>query len=129
MRIDDWFPSQGSGPVDVNTLRVVFGAGQTFIQEDLPLKTPTIVTQDADASTVREIQVLDPAIHKTILFNDADRIAVVKLGPAASLIDFSFKLAIDERFTLPFRYTGQITALWLSGVDTSGKMRVTNIRE
>jgi len=127
MRIDEWLTSLGDGPVDDATMRVVFATGQTFITEERTLTNSTVTLIVSDDAAAKTLQAADPAIHGTILRNDADKDAFVKLGLAASSTDFTRLLSPGEEWDVPFRYVGDITAIWKAS--PAGGMNVTILRE
>jgi hypothetical protein len=120
------------GGVHYQRLKVVYGAdGSAADVADgsplpiyLPKATGTTVTSVADSATVQTLVASNAARKMLIICNDSTQTLYVKLGSAASLADFSYKLLPNGHLELPSpMYTGIVTGIWAA--DASGAAKMT----
>lgn len=90
------------------------------------IKTQTaVVAQVAASATVVTLFTAQAGGNKRIIFNDASTAMYVKFGAAASLTDWTYKIAIGAAWDVPTPlYSGLITAIWDTG--PTGQARITS---
>jgi hypothetical protein len=125
--MDETRLSQGAGPSDDATLRVVLATGALFTTVPTTLTQSTVAAVAANDAVAQTVASVDATRHAISLYNNSDKNIFVKLGASASSTDFSFILTPSQHYDLPYRYVGLITARWAAG--PVGNLLTTIIRE
>lgn len=94
----------------------------------LPVRQPVAPTATvvsvADSASVQTLKVANSARKMLIICNNSTEILYVKLGSAASLSDFTYKVFANGHLELPQpMYTGIVTGIW--SADGAGAALVT----
>ena len=120
------------GGIHYQRLKVVFGAdgsaGDVADGAPLPVYLPkassAVVTSVPDQATVIDLKAANAARKMLIICNNSTEILYVKLGTAASTVDFSYKIYPNAHLELPLPiYTGVVTGIWAA--NASGAALVT----
>lgn len=120
------------GGIHYQRLKVVFGAdGSAADVADtaplpvyLPKAAAATVTSFSDVVTAVTLAAANAARKMLIICNTSSAILYVKLGSAATLTDFSYKVLTNGHVELPLpMYTGIVTGIW--SADAGGFSLVT----
>lgn len=84
------------------------------------------VTEVAASESAVTLLASNSARRGGVIHNGADRDLYVKFGASASTTSFTFLLAPDQYAAL-VPYTGIITGIWTSGVDTNLDAHLTEL--
>lgn len=98
--------------------------GRLRVVEERP---STSVTTEVPAS-LSSLTVLPANVFRlgATVFNDANRVMFLKLGPDAATDDFTVRVDENDYYEIPFRWTGEVSAIW-SGGGLQGDARVTEL--
>ena len=82
-------------------------------------------TQVAASPSAVTILAANPNRTGGSIYNDSTSDMQVKLGPAATLVDFTLRIIGGGYFEIPFGWTGIITGMWTTAVGTAHVVEYT----
>ena len=83
-----------------------------------------VVTSGNSSATVVNLAAARRGRCGVLLYNSSTQVLYVKLGAAASATDYTYPMASNTSWEVPFGYTGLITGVWASA---NGSVKVTEV--
>jgi hypothetical protein len=90
---------------------------------NVTIARPSLTTTSSVAATITNTTLLASNALRlgATVYNDSSNLLYVKLGPTATLADFTIKLFPLSYYEVPYGYTGEIDAFWSN---TGGYARI-----
>jgi hypothetical protein len=109
------------GTADSVYKAIVTSVGHLLVAHRTATATCTNVASSASNVTLLS---LNAARNGATIYNDSTSAVYVKLGSTASASSFTVKMGAGGYYEVPFGYTGQIDAMWVSA---NGSARMTEL--